>query len=208
MAKDPAFLFYYQDFQHGTRKMTFEEKGAYIELLCEQADCGHLSLDDIRRVLNGHFTIWDTICCKYAKDGSGLFFNKVLEEHIKRRENYINSRKNNLFGVHMGKHMGKHMVNTNTNGNTNGFKEKGGIRGKRFIKPTLEQVSEYCRERKNGIDPQHFLDKNESIGWVVGKNKTPMRDWKATIRTWETNNFSKDTKTWEGNGWGGEAEKL
>jgi hypothetical protein len=74
-AKDPAFLFYYQDFQHGTRKMTFEEKGAYIELLCEQADCGHLSLEDIKRILNGHTPIWDSICCKFIVDEFGLFYN-------------------------------------------------------------------------------------------------------------------------------------
>ena len=58
---------------------------------------------------------------------------------------------------------------------------------KRFHKPTVQQIAEYCKERNNNIDPQYFFDKNESIGWVVGKNKTPMKDWKATIRTWESN---------------------
>lgn len=57
-----------------------------------------------------------------------------------------------------------------------------------FKKPTLEEVKEYCLERKNGINPQHFIDFYESKGWMVGKNK--MKDWKACIRTWEkrTNN--------------------
>lgn len=53
----------------------------------------------------------------------------------------------------------------------------------RFVPPTLEQVATYCQERKNGIDPQHFVDYYEARGWKLGKNN--MKDWRATIRTWE-----------------------
>jgi hypothetical protein len=63
---------------------------------------------------------------------------------------------------------------------------------KRFVKPTLEEVEAYCRERNNGIDPQGWLDAQDSRGWLVGKNKTPMADWKATIRTWESNRKERD----------------
>lgn len=58
------------------------------------------------------------------------------------------------------------------------YKEK-----EKFKKPTLEEVRHYCEERNNGIDPQKFIDFYESKGWVVGKS--PMKDWKASIRTWE-----------------------
>lgn len=54
---------------------------------------------------------------------------------------------------------------------------------KRFRKPTLEEVAAYCKERNNNVDPQRFIDFYESKGWKVGK--TPMKDWKACIRTWE-----------------------
>lgn len=53
----------------------------------------------------------------------------------------------------------------------------------RFIKPTLEEVSEYCRQRKNNVDPGAFIDFYNSNGWKVGRN--PMKDWKAAVRTWE-----------------------
>lgn len=56
---------------------------------------------------------------------------------------------------------------------------------KRFVKPTIEEVAEYCAERRNGIDPQEFIDSNDAKGWRVGKTHTPMKDWKAVIRTWE-----------------------
>lgn len=53
----------------------------------------------------------------------------------------------------------------------------------RFKKPTLEEITAYCNERKNDVDPQAFFDFYESKGWRVGNQ--PMKDWKACVRTWE-----------------------
>lgn len=59
---------------------------------------------------------------------------------------------------------------------------------KRFIPPTLEEVKAYCKERKNNVDAERFIDYYTSNGWQVGKNK--MKDWKAAVRTWERNGFT------------------
>jgi hypothetical protein len=59
-------------------------------------------------------------------------------------------------------------------------------RAKSFIPPTVEEVTAYCRERDNFIDPQHFIDYYEARNWMLGKTK--MKDWKAAIRTWEQRN--------------------
>ena len=56
----------------------------------------------------------------------------------------------------------------------------------KFKKPTVEQITKYCNERKNHIDPQQFFDHYESNGWRVGK--ASMKNWQAAIRTWEKNN--------------------
>lgn len=64
----------------------------------------------------------------------------------------------------------------------NGSKKEN-TKEKKFQKPTLEEVKAYCEERNNGIDAQHWMDYYTSNGWKVGKN--PMKDWKATVRTWE-----------------------
>lgn len=53
----------------------------------------------------------------------------------------------------------------------------------RFAPPTLEEVTAYCRERGNKVDPQKFVDFYTMKGWMVGKNK--MKDWRAAVRTWE-----------------------
>ena len=62
---------------------------------------------------------------------------------------------------------------------------------KKFIKPTLEEVRQYCFERKNKIDAEKFIDYYNSNGWKVGRN--PMKDWKAAVRTWESNAKEKQT---------------
>lgn len=59
----------------------------------------------------------------------------------------------------------------------------------RFARPSLQDVTDYCNERNNNVDPSKFCDYYESNGWKVGKN--PMKDWKAAVRTWEQNGYSK-----------------
>ena len=52
-----------------------------------------------------------------------------------------------------------------------------------FTPPTVEEVSAYCRERGNSVNAQTFVDFYASKGWKVGNS--PMKDWKAAVRTWE-----------------------
>ena len=69
---------------------------------------------------------------------------------------------------------------------------------KRFVKPTLDDIFDYCSERQNNVDYQKFYDYYSSNGWKVGKN--PMKDWKAAVRTWEKNETPKKKNilsTWE-----------
>jgi hypothetical protein len=59
----------------------------------------------------------------------------------------------------------------------------------RLDPPTVDEVRAYCRERKNTIDPDHFVDHYTANGWTQGKGK-PIRDWQAAVRTWERNGLS------------------
>lgn len=52
-----------------------------------------------------------------------------------------------------------------------------------FKHPTIEEVQNYCLERNNNVDAKRWYDFYVSKGWLVGKSK--MRDWKASVRTWE-----------------------
>lgn len=52
-----------------------------------------------------------------------------------------------------------------------------------FQKPTIEEIRQYCLEEGYNIDAEQFFNFYESKGWLVGKS--PMKDWKAAVRTWE-----------------------
>jgi hypothetical protein len=60
---------------------------------------------------------------------------------------------------------------------------------KRFLIPSISEILTYCKERNNEVNPEQFYDHYQSNGWMVGKNK--MKDWKAAVRTWEKNGYSK-----------------
>lgn len=66
------------------------------------------------------------------------------------------------------------------------------IKERKFRPPTLEEVKAYCTERNNAVDPQHFIDYYTANGWKVGKNA--MKDWKAAVRTWESNGYGGKKK--------------
>lgn len=53
----------------------------------------------------------------------------------------------------------------------------------RFSPPSVDEITAYCQERKNTVDPLAFADFYASKGWRVGRE--PMKDWKAAVRTWE-----------------------
>lgn len=63
----------------------------------------------------------------------------------------------------------------------------------RFVPPTLDEVKEYCRERGNNVDAEMFIDHYTANGWLVG-GKSKMKDWKASVRTWERNDRNKEPK--------------
>ncbi len=57
---------------------------------------------------------------------------------------------------------------------------------KTFTPPTVEQVREYCKERRNQIDPVLFIAYYKTRGWMLSKT-VKMKDWKSAIITWEKN---------------------
>ena len=63
---------------------------------------------------------------------------------------------------------------------------------KRFVPPTLEEVSARCREMGYGVDPDRFWNFYESQGWKVGKN--PMRDWHRALAGWQTRDGNKTSR--------------
>lgn len=80
----------------------------------------------------------------------------------------------------------------NTNEYIGGNNQTPEKKKSRFVIPSVEEVQEYCRERGNNIDAQHFVDYYSARGWMLGKNH--IKDWKACVRTWERNESFKPQK--------------
>lgn len=154
MAKDPAFLFYPNDWLGGTMGMTFEEKGAYMELLMMQFNRGHMTTHMIRQIVG---QVWDKIKDKFIQDDKGLWYNTRLEEEKNKRQNYTKSRNNNRSGKNQytkndlindtnirsyDQSLSNHMENENENVNDNIIINKS----KKFL------FSDF-----NGL-PSHFVE--------------------------------------------------
>ena len=90
--KDPAFLFYSNDFLSGTFLMSDEQIGRYIKLLCLQHQKGHLKEKDMLSICKSYD---EDIFSKFIKDEEGNYYNERLEEEIIKRKNYSESRRNN-----------------------------------------------------------------------------------------------------------------
>lgn len=209
MGKDPAILFYTSDFLTGTILMSNEQLGKYMRLLCLQKEIypEHIPENHMISVCSPNDSI---VIKKFITDDNGNYYNKRMEIEIEKRLKYCESRSNNKSGrkknksydkscdFHMNTHMGNENenrnrikdINKNENENENTPKEAS---SRIFKKPTLQDVKEYCQERKNNIDPQAFLDHYDSVNWFRGKTK--ISDWKACVRTWEKNQKGDSLKT-------------
>ena len=113
----------------------------------------------------------------------------VKQTEANRKQNEADAKQNEADPEKVPSNVngnGNGNVNGNGNGNGNGKGEVQKGKRQRFTPPTRSQVKDYCVERNNRVDPDRFYDYYESNGWRVGKNA--MKDWKAAVRTWETNN--------------------
>ena len=103
--RDPAIMFYTNDFLRDTMDLTYEEKGQYIDFLCRQHLYGHLS----EKVIHLHFHdgLSDAVVQKLDIDENGCLYSKELDYRIAQRKNFVTTRQEN------GKKGGAPKGNTN-----------------------------------------------------------------------------------------------
>jgi len=58
----------------------------------------------------------------------------------------------------------------------------------RMVKPALDEIKQYCMDNHITLDCEKFWNYYESNGWKVGKNA--MKNWKAAVRTWASQQVS------------------
>lgn len=85
MAKDPAFLFYPNDWLGGTLGFTHQEKGAYMDLLIFQFNRGSFTEQQAIQITQDK-EVWNTLKEKFKMDGDKYFNPRLLEEKEKRQK--------------------------------------------------------------------------------------------------------------------------
>lgn len=113
--KDPAVLFYFQDFLVGTDFMSADEVGKYIRILCHQADKGSLTLSQLKRICEG--TVPEAVMEKLKIDDEGKYYQERMRTEREKRINYSESRRKNrtVKDDNICRTYDKHMENVNIN---------------------------------------------------------------------------------------------
>lgn len=124
MAKDPAFLFYPNDFLSGTQFFSDEQVGKFMRILMAQHQHGHLSEDQVIFICKSYDK---HIFSKLKQDSAGLWYNERLQIEIEKRKNYVLSRSKNKEGKTKEKIISKthdsHVVNEDENVNRSVFED-------------------------------------------------------------------------------------
>lgn len=58
--------------------------------------------------------------------------------------------------------------------------------------PELKDVENFCRERRNNVDPKRFYDYYSKKNWMV--QGRPIENWKGLVISWETNSLAKQDR--------------
>ena len=184
MAKDPAFLFYYQDFLVGTDDMTNDEVGAYIRCLCHQASKGSLTDKHMMKICLSS-DIYKSVSSKFSVDEDGSLFNERLRIEVLKRAAFAESRRNNRLKSNKNKHMkniSKTYVRHMENENEDIIINKKNKEKNKFIAPTIQEVIAYFEI--NGYPSTHathVFNYYADANWKDSKGQ-PVRNWKQKMR--------------------------
>lgn len=163
----------------------------YKEEIMKRFNCGKEALNTALKLLENNGYIYT----EQTKDANGRF-NKLtwhLCDKAEAKTSIENQQTENRLAekplaenrLTENQHLLIYSNNKTNLTNTNLTNTNNIGKAKNFQKPTLKELQDYIETREVKIDAIKFLDYYDSNGWKVGKN--PMKNWQATVRTWESN---------------------
>ena len=174
--KRDSFIFY-RSFYDASKCLKTEEKAQLFDAICSYA------LDEKVEKLDGTaYGMFQLV--KPQLDANRKRFNNgcIKKQKISKTEAKQKQTKSKVeANVNVN-------VNPNVNENLNlESKSKSKSKSKLFIKPTIDEIKNYCSERKNNVNAESFSNYYEARGWKL--KGIQMKDWKACVRTWEGNDY-------------------
>lgn len=138
MAKDPRFNFYPDNWSGGTKRMTFEQKGAYMELLLLNFYCfsdgtiGFTEAEALKSLASAAACteLWKFLMPKFQTDGQFYWSERMCKEFFKAKKSSLeqSNRANKRWGNNPASIPASPAVlpvNGYGNGNGNVIEDKG-----------------------------------------------------------------------------------
>lgn len=181
MAKDPRFNFYPDNWSGGTKRMTFEQKGAYMELILLNFYCFSDGLpgfteDEALKTLASaaaYAELWNFLKPKFKTDGAFFWSERMSKEFFKAKKNSLEQAKraqkrwdDNSASIPAYDSASPTAMPVNGYGNGNGtVTEEKGVQGEK------ERVEEFLSEAFDDIMlgsikstfPKHNVDNELKI---------------------------------------------
>lgn len=191
ISQNKSFILY-QEYQKNISILTQNQKGDLLDAIFSYNEGIEIELDPIVKMAFSF--IKSDLNRNKAKYQNIIERNKINGASGGRPKNPEKPKEpSGLFG---NPEKPKETLNDNDNGNDNVNKDdnkndnlnnnsKGveidTVKTKKFIKPNIQEIKDYCSERKNNIDAEHFFNFYEARAWKDIKN------WRACVITWEKN---------------------
>ena len=168
--KRDSFIFY-RSFYDASKCLKTEEKAQLFDAICSYA------LDEKVEQLDG------------TAYGMFQLVKPQLDANRKRFNNgCIKKQKGSKKEAKAKQTKSKIEANVNVNPNVNeNLNLESKSKSKLFVKPTIDEIKNYCLERKNNVNAESFSNYYEARGWKL--KGIQMKDWKACVRTWEGNDY-------------------
>ena len=200
----PHFPFYPADFISKTGRLTDEQVGAYIRLLCEQWIAGDIPLVDahgdasaLRMLSESIDKSWPSISKYFERVGNGMKNPRMEEVRLKAIDIYtkrVDAAKTRWADDNASADADDNAsasATQNPKPITNNTEQKTQKERKRFAPPSMDEVIKLFIEKGSSkIEAEKFFYFYESKNWMVGKVK--MKSWTASVSGWIARNKSKE----------------
>lgn len=199
-------MFYYQfnigDYTSHTARLSLMEDLAYRRMIdlyyLHERPLSECSDDVARDIgMREHLAEVEYVLSKFFQKTDQGYANKRIDKEIKAYKNKIRQAqeagrasaearaRKALEREAKRKSNDRSTDSSTTVQPTNNHKPITNNKGKkssRFTPPTLQEVVDYCDEKKIKINCETFIDFYESKNWYVGKNK--MKSWQHAVNNW------------------------
>jgi uncharacterized protein YdaU (DUF1376 family) len=204
--KDPLihFPFYINQYQGLLAGYSFLEKGAFIALLCVYlSEDGQIPEESSKLFrMSGAFGEDEQLALSSVKDEVLRVGLEIIKSQKKIREKSREkaskaakerwSKDNASSNAPSIQQAMLEECHTETEKETETelkkeIEKKTKPKPKGFIAPSLQEVSNYCQERKNSVDPKKFFDYYVAGDWKDAKGNS-VKNWKQKLLSWEGRN--------------------